>query len=417
VRLDSTPVCHLGVCVQVPGETWPEVFHALQRELPELRGSLASRGEVGLTLRLPALAAFELYEPDHLASLQSLVDSLRFYVFSLDGFRFGSRGLPTDKRWGPHFPDWRDLRRLSYTNVLADLLADLLPDDVAYGSITTVALGGRASIDPSEVSAIARNLLRFAAYLVFLRQRTGKTITLALELTPACLLETVADARKFFRDYLYSPIAVAQFAATTGLAFDEAQDALRRHLGVGLDLCHQASMFETPSACIEILQRAGIPIVKMQIATALCTRDVELARHLLAVQEELAACPAVELHGNVRQSYEDARAAFARPVDAELSTEWRIACHAPASEAQAGRFGTTQAFTREFLQLQRALLLTAHLEVETGIAGQSAAPSRGRRYARELEWANTELGLRAQDTAEGHTAKFRKHKPDLGTAS
>ena len=94
-------------------------------------------------------------------------------------------------------PDWRDEARLDYANRLARLLAALLADrpDID-GSVSTVPGAFRSEIaDEADVdgdgapacSATRRSSCRSA-------QRTGVTITLAIEPEPACYIETVDDA-------------------------------------------------------------------------------------------------------------------------------------------------------------------------------------------------------------------------------
>lgn len=412
MRLSHAEQTHLGIGIRSHGaDSWPELFASLRERIPAIRRAVGGDAELGLCLQLPALAAFELYDPANLADFQGFLDEEGCYVFSLDGRAFGARGIPADSRWGNQFPDWRDMRRLAYTNVLADILAELLPEDVPYGSINTLAVAGRETIEINEIPAAARNLIRFAAYLHFLKQTNGKHIALALEPTPCCLLETGAEAVKFFRDYLYSPVGVAHFAGASGVAAAEADEQLRSHLGLCVDTSHAAAMYESPEACVERLRRAGIPIMKLQVASALSTRNAELTRRLPAAGE-LADSPVVQRRGDALLRFLDTRTAFAGLIEAtDDDREWRIACHAPVSQAEVAPFETTQPVTLGFLTMHARDPLTGHMELE--IDGTSDGRSlAATRYAREFAWTLKAIGQprRASGDPAAETLKARRKK-------
>lgn len=419
MRLSNAEQTHLAIGVRAHGaENWPEYFASLRERIPAIRRAIGGDEELGLSLQIPALAAYELYDPGNLASLQGFLQDEGCYVFSLDGRSFGARGIPPDSRWGNQFPDWRDMRRLSYTNVLADILAELLPDDVEYGSINTLAVAGRETIEINEIPAAARNLLRFAAYLTFLNQTKGKRIALALEPTPCCLLETAAEVVKFFRDYLYSPVGVAHFSGAAGLPAAEADEQLRQHLGLCVDTSHLATMYESPEVCVEKLRHAGIPIMKLQVASALATRNAELTRRLPAAGE-LADSPVVQRRGDALLRFLDTRTAFAGLLEAtDDDREWRIACHAPVSQAQVAPFETTQSITLQLLAMQARQAFTRHIELEIdGTSdGRSLSPAR---YARELAWTLDAIGnprRASSGPAEESLKTRRKKSPTLRIA-
>src|SRR5262249_12719830 len=128
-------------------------------------------------------------------------------------------------------PDWREDARLDYTNRLARLLAELLKDRADIeGSVSTVPGAFRSEIDSTadEVS-MALRMLRHAAELVSIREQTGVTITLAIEPEPACYIETIGDAIRFFQEYLFDAALVRQVAAETRSAL--TVDDVRRHIG------------------------------------------------------------------------------------------------------------------------------------------------------------------------------------------
>ena len=423
MRLTGASECHLTYSTSVhPAETWREVHAALQRHVPLIKAKVAPNSEFGVGLRLSALAAFELYDPANLEELRGFLSDEGLYVFTLDGHAFGRRGVMPDSRWGPGFPDWADLRRLAYSNVLADLLAGLLPDDQLYGSISTVPVGNKGTINQSDLSLIVRNLVRYAAYLVYLRNRTGNTITIALEMTPGCLLETTSDAIHFFEHHLLSQPARVHFATVTGLVGDAAEEALRTHVGLCLDLSHIAAQFEKPSVCIRALDQAGIRIAKAQISAALRITDAAEATTLLDSASEDTPTPVIEQRGESIAHYADLHAAFEQPVETHERYEWRIDCHAPASRARVGACSTTQAFARDFLRLQRDHAVTAHLEVEADSCGDTHSAEQERELcaniAREIQWVCKQLN--ASPAPSGTGSKSRRKaggKGSLHTAS
>jgi len=130
---------HLTYCTNIhPGESWPEVRSNLERYLLSVKGQLAPRGPFGVGLRLSALAAHALAEPRTLAEFKDFLQRNGLYVFTLNGFPYGPfHGEPVKEN--VYLPDWKQDDRLQYTNLLADLLVELLPDDPELeGSISTV---------------------------------------------------------------------------------------------------------------------------------------------------------------------------------------------------------------------------------------------------------------------------------------
>ena len=123
---------------------------------------------------------------------------------------------------------------------------------------------------PQAIAQIAELLIRHVAHLVKVERETGRTIVLALEPEPCCLLETVEETVAFFGDHLYSRACRRRaLPRSPDSTVHEAEDALRRHLGVCLDLCHAAVEFEDPADCLDALAGAGIPIAKIQVTAGL----------------------------------------------------------------------------------------------------------------------------------------------------
>jgi sugar phosphate isomerase/epimerase len=393
---------HLGYCTNIhPGESWPEIRAALMRHLPGVKVRAAPAAPMGVGLRLSADAAATLAtEPAALAWLRDFLAAEDLYVFTLNGFPFG-RFHGARVKQGAYQPDWRHPERLAYTDRLAGLLDLLLPPGEA-GSISTVPGGFRDLAGrPEALEAVAEMLLRHAAHLVALRERTGRTIALALEPEPMCLLETVEEAARFFEEHLFTRRAAARLADLAGLGVAAAEEAARRHLGLCYDVCHAAVEFEDPAASLARLGRSGIGVPKLQLSSALRIPRVDAA----AIERLRRFDDGVYLHQVVERRADgrlirhldlpDAFAAFAREGAAQAGREWRIHVHVPLFREEAGEFGTTQGILREILALHRDRPVSPHLEVETYTWDVLPAELRDMpieaAIARELAWVREEL--------------------------
>lgn len=413
---------HLTYCSNIhPGESWAEVRANLSRYVLAVRDCLmpvgAQRQVFGVGLRLSAQAAAELAEPALLAELKSFLQHNGLYVFTINGFPYGPfHG--TRVKEDVYLPDWRDTERLRYTNQLADLLAELLPDrdsgadagePAIEGSVSTVPGAFKPALrDAQDVALMAEQLLQHVAHLVALRARTGRRVALALEPEPHCFLETIDEVIKFFSGHLHSEAAARRLMALTNLAQDAAAQALHDHIGLCLDLCHAAVEFEDAAACIERLRTAGIRVHKMQISAGLRLPTLDAAA-LAALQRFQDP---VYLHQVVQQRqaspgltrFADLPEAMASLQDSSDGLEWRVHFHVPIFLDQLPPFSSTQAFIREVLALHKAQPVSAHLEVETYtwdvLPDAFRSGSVVHAVARELAWVQAELaGERRQEPA------------------
>jgi sugar phosphate isomerase/epimerase len=384
---------HLGYCTNIhPGESWPDVRRILSREVPRVRRRLGLDAPLGVGLRLAAAAADHLAGDRPFARLVDLLAERNLYVFSINGFPHGTFHATRVKE-AVYRPDWREPERLRYTNRLADLLARLLPADVAFGSISTVpgAFKPRAAT-PEAVAAIARHLIDHAVHLVRIERATGRRLVLALEPEPGCLLETTADAVAFFTSHLFDVTARDRLAAATGLSPAAAERALRRHLGVCLDACHAAVAFEEPVDGIRGLAAAGIAVAKLQISAGLVVPrlDAEALERLAAFAEPVYLHQVVERGPAGLKRFNDLPEAMAAAGSEPQGGEWRVHFHVPVFLAELGTFASTQPFLAALLTLQRDAPFAAHCEVETYTWDVLPAPYRtgdiAEAIARELRW-------------------------------
>jgi sugar phosphate isomerase/epimerase len=284
-----------------------------------------------------------------------LLDELGLLPASLNVFpqgRFHGAGV----KESVYTPDWRSEERLGYTIAAARVQAALLAErGVRFGALSTVPLGFRGrQRDARPEAEHLRMVFRAAQALSRLADDTGVQLVLAIEPEPWCVLETVAEAAAWLGDEL------AGFAAAQG---DEA--AVRRHVGLCLDLCHAAVMGEDPVAALELCRRSGLRVPKVQLSSALHARGPRGYARALEYAEP------VYLHqmreqggGRVFVDLEESAARAHVPVQDE---EWRVHFHVPLHWAGDEELGSTQGEVLRFVDAIRAGQLEAGtlLEVET----------------------------------------------------
>lgn len=388
---------HLTYCSNIhPGETWSEVRANVEKFFPAVRDRVAPGQPFGIGLRLSAQASQALTEPATLKEFQDFLSRNGLYVFTINGFPYGTfHG--TRVKEDVYLPDWRDEERLRYTDELAELMANLLPEGIE-GSVSTVPGAYKPAMgNGADVERIADNMIRHVARLVEIEKRTGKRIALAIEPEPHCYLETVDESVGFFQRHLFSAAAERRLGELTGLAGQAAAGALRNHIGLCLDLCHAAVEFEDPVACLQRLEQAGIRVHKMQISAGL--RVAELTPDALQGLRQFD--DPVYLHQVVEQGpagmrrFADLPDALATVNGQAGGREWRVHFHVPIFLDDLGAFSSTRFFIRKVLDLHRAHPISSHLEVETYtwnvLPEHLQAGGMEQAIARELNWVKETL--------------------------
>jgi hypothetical protein len=313
----------------------------------------------GLGLRLSAQAAGELARDA--PALRDELARAGMYVFTINGFPYGRfHGIRVKEE--VYRPDWSTSERLDYTLTLAQILADLLPEGVA-GSISTVPVGYGKDLPPGAVE----HLLEASTRLVDLGSRSGRELWLALEPEPDCLLETADEVVAFF-----------------GHLREENGGVIPGRLGICLDTCHHAVNFERPTDALATLERAGVPVPKIQLSAALRVPAAALARELL----EPFAEPVYLHQTRVRTSTGVLRYPDLRPaLEAFTPGEWRTHFHVPLNARYAGGLATTSDLLNETF-LTDAATPGRHLEIETYTFARMPGPRRDvvDAVAGEFEW-------------------------------
>ena len=157
-------------------------------------------------------------------------------------------------------------QRLDYTLTLAGILVDLMPDDAERGSVSTLPLAWRDPWSAERSTAARRNLDLLATGLNDLASRTGRTVRVAFEPEPGCVVETTTQAQR------------------------ELSGMDTRFLGICLDLAHLACAWEQPADALAVLTDAGLPVVKVQVSAALGVDDPAAPGTRYATMSSRAFC-------------------------------------------------------------------------------------------------------------------------------
>lgn len=401
----SAAAGHLSYCSNIhAGESWNEVLANLRNHIPTIKANLSPNQPFGIGLRLSADAANELAKPSAIADLREFLSEHDCYVFTLNGFPYGTFHGEVVKE-NVYLPDWKDSARLHYSNTLADAFAEFLPPHLT-GSISTVPGAFKTSVcDEADVEQMTHYFVEQAAHLVDIERRTGKHIVLALEPEPCCYLETVEESIHYFNEHLFSKRSRKQLAERLDVTVDVAEDLLRTHLTLCLDLCHAAVEFESCNECIDALEKAGISIGKVQISAGLrlpnfSAKNKELLTPFI---DEVYLHQVVEKHQNKINRYPDLPEALAALGDSEEEREWRIHFHVPIFMDSLGEFSSTQSFVLEALQRHAVKPISQHLEVETYTWDVLPAAYRtqtvNEAIVRELSWVIDALTDEKQQAA------------------
>jgi hypothetical protein len=365
---------HLTYCTNIhPGETWAEVYQNLQTYLPPLKTQLSPQAPFGIGLRLADCASQELLQGNNLTEFQTWLNRENLYVFTLNGFPYGSfhRAVVKDQVYAP---DWFKPDRLIYTQRLIAILAALLPEGMA-GSISTLPISYKPWwTDSAELDSLnrlaAQHLTIVATQLAELETRTGQLIHLGLEPEPDGLLENSEEVVAWFDNYLL-PIGT-NLLQTQGHSPASARQTLLRHIQVCYDTCHFAVEFADPTSAIERLTNHGIGLSKIQLSSALRFGIPPAQADRQALVNTLQPfAESTYLHQVIAQQpngdldrYRDLELALPHLL-ATTATEWRTHFHVPLFIRDYPGLSSTQGDIVTVLNYLKAHPIGAHLEIET----------------------------------------------------
>jgi len=350
-----------------PGDTWDEMWASLNRYLPEVKSRVSPDQPFGVSIRISRNSADRLtFDAEERARLQAFLRANDMYLITANAFPYGPfKGERVKEQ--VYEPDWRSDDRARYTAMVADILAELAPPGIAP-TIQSPPLGFKPRVTGSDVvETYTRQVIGVVAHLVNLERRTGRTVKLALEPEPACFLELTTETLAYFSDHLYAPRAADMLATSCGMSRPQAETALRNHLGVVYDICHQAVEFEDITQSLNALRRAGIPVMKLQAAAAV--RIPQVSRDAIEVlrkfDDPVYLHQTVQMGGAPRKDYLDLPVAFESWMEKPVRCEWRTHFHVPVFLDDLGAFKTTRPSIEETLALHKADPLSAQVEIET----------------------------------------------------
>ena len=247
----------LSYCTNIhPAETWMETLGALQTHVLKVRDMLLANGDqpVGrpfpIGLRLSALAARELLEADNLPRFADWLAENDSYVFTINGFPYGSfHGTRVKEQ--VFLPDWTSPERIEYTRNLFEILAGIAPKS-SGGSVST--LPGSHKTFQADEEAIRKNLVSIAHFIEDLSQKHQIDLHLGLEPEPLGHFENTEETLAFFE----------RLNKQAG-----GSPIVRERIGLNFDSCHFAIEFDDAAPSLDAISQAGIRLSKIHLSNAL----------------------------------------------------------------------------------------------------------------------------------------------------
>jgi sugar phosphate isomerase/epimerase len=368
-----------------------------------LKSRLSPAKPMGVGLRLSDQASRTLIENNNLSIFKEWLDTHNLYVFTMNGFPYGGFHRQVVKE-AVYAPDWRTEERVAYTIRLCHILAYLLPEGME-GGISTVPISYKPwfKSDNARKEALekgALHLTKVVEELTAISIAKGKPIHIDIEPEPDCLLENTAEMINFYQHTLL-PLGSGYLMQKMGIKSVNAEEIIRRHIGVCYDVCHFAVEYEKPAYVFEQFARAGIRIGKIQISAALkanlpveATQRKKIARKFESLAEStyLHQVVARKGDGSLLQ-FPDLPQALTHINDHDM-VEWRTHFHVPVFVSDYQDLQSTQEDIIEVLRLNRQQPVTSHLEVETytwEVLPKAIKVDLLSSIGREMEWVIAQL--------------------------
>ena len=374
----------LGYCTNVhPAQSVAGVLEGLDRYTVPVMQRMAQPVAAGLWLARPVVD--ELLASKGVERFAQEVKNRGLTTYTLNAFPYGDFHAARVKE-NVYLPDWTTAERQTYTEQCANILVNLLPEGVE-GSISTLPIGFKGFARLADLNVASERLTDTALHLAKLQKETGRTIRLAIEPEPFCLIETTDEAIAFF-DLLW------KVAARRG-----AEESVRRHIGLCYDVCHQAIEFEEADEAIDLLTRAGVRINKVQISCAISIERPgenpaarEALRHYIEPRY-LHQTYALTIDDTVLPVMDLSEGFLDNPgKDFLAAAAWRVHFHVPVDADKLGPLGTTRPAVRSALSALAQLDYAPHLEVETytwNVMPGSTPPNLVEGLTRELQATNS----------------------------
>mgnify|MGYP003587906028 CR=1 FL=1 len=356
------PPYPIPYCLNVhPATDWQAVKQALFTHALAVKNIVAPDRPFPLSLHLGYKTALELAQPRRRAAFRNWLHRHDCFVAGVNAFPFGAFHSPAVKE-NVYRPDWRSSDRLAYTLLVANLLADLIPEGAA-ATLTTVPGGWlpdwKSAVDRRQA---LKNLAFAAAGCRDIFETTGRRIRIAVEPEPGCAWQL----------------------------FDPQVEAAGLEIGWCLDTCHAAVDFQS----IEKLNWRRI--ARIQLSAAIECDNTPAARAALApfAEPRYLHQTRAAVNGKIIGSWPDLnpalRALPKMPARAVIRTHY----HVPLTWNDTGPLRSTRAnLTPAFFRNARKTFC----EVETYTHSIIPRPLRPRSLARaiagELAWAAIRYGF------------------------
>jgi sugar phosphate isomerase/epimerase len=365
----------LSYCTNVhPAEDLEGVIRQLRDYAGPIRRT-AGLAVLGVGLWLPAGLARQLVgSADDRAALRDVLDAEGLQLHTINAFPYGGFHNEVVKL-DVYKPTWAERGRLEYTLDCAEVLAAFLPEDTA-GSISTLPLAWREPWTQNDDDAATSAFAELSSRLRELRGRTGKTVRIAVEPEPGCVLDTVTDV-----------------VGWLGARIERGIDP--EFVGLCVDTCHLAVSFADPAGAVNEIEAAGLRIVKVQASAALHVTDPADP----AARAALAAFVEPRYLHQVRESQPTGIVAADDLAEAltDLPGEspWRVHFHIPLHHVPSAPLETTvDVLRRTVAEVGRLPYAPeVHLDIETYtwsvLPGASVGITEG--IAAEIAWAQSNL--------------------------
>ena len=379
----------LGYCSNIhPGEHWEDHFEELKTHIPKVKAAVCPDKPFGFGLRIANKASIDLIQSsDKIEQLKSWLKAENLFIYTLNGFPYG--GFHHSKvKDDVHRPDWTTKDRLEYTKRLAQILVQLIPEDLETAGISTSPLSykfwWKANEMPEAFRTSTKHIVELALFLNEIKQNTGKSIHVDIEPEPDGLLGNHRDFVNWFEEDLLK----------TNAAYESI---LREHVQICFDVCHYGVCFDSIEESLNELKAKGIRVGKIQISSAL---KVDLSENFESRIETLKKYKEpIYLH-QVRAinekndiiEFDDLNIALEQ-LNSNYK-EARVHFHVPIFLENYENIGSTQAEIIESLKYQKLHQITKQLEIETytwGVLPSEFQKPIEESIAREVQWVLNQL--------------------------
>ncbi|MGZ5220059.1 MAG: metabolite traffic protein EboE [Chitinophagaceae bacterium] len=390
-----------------PGESWEEHFAQLQQHIPLIKEKINAGNRFGIGLRLSNTASIELKKDKNLTAFTEWLKKNNCYVFTLNGFPYGSFHH-TEVKDKVHAPDWQTKERVDYTIRIAEILSTLLPGSME-GGISTSPLSYRHWHSPGQQDAVfnktTSRLLEVILTLIEIKNRTGKTIHIDIEPEPDGLLESGIEFINWYENWLL-PLGMVLLQERFGWTNEMSVKVIKEHVQLCYDICHFAVGYEDHEKIFDLLRQKDIRIGKIQVSAALkagMPADAKDRKKVIDAFRQfnestyLHQVIALQKNGELKK-YKDLPEAL-KQADDPLTSEWRSHFHVPLFVESYGVLQSTQPDIITVLDLHKQHPVTQHLEIETytwDVLPDALKLPMTDSIIREMQWVSALLSFNKQ---------------------